>query len=354
MPHWPVSYLTHQQSDFCELGSRELTRCPPSCSHRQIIDEKIPLDPEEDHGIPSPEPGLTQSDSQVTTLIREATPPPGLQIRILDLKKNKWGYTPRTRKSDCDACGSGQGSHGFACSALGQRAFDPAFQRVLTTVQHFLTYMLIDDALRALKKMNPIQNRFLSPDVKAEVPSIMLAMGLDWDTTCAHPFLKRLLNLYGLEEGVVCVKGSEHTDGGVDMILCLKESFWRAHQTNCDAFNSIPICPIVVQKSSRDDSMERLKKWCLEYFDHLERVQIPHPYDENRWPLPYFVVDGDWWKVGFAIRVGSTVELYDESISSMGWVNGVRKVMFVLQYVIKSTTERHREWYLEHSEYGTV
>ncbi|KAH0370727.1 hypothetical protein KCU65_g2385, partial [Aureobasidium melanogenum] len=345
-----VIYTTHHQANFADCGSQGLLTNPCFKSDQKTIDEKSPTN-HEDHEVPSPELGSSDGDSEMTS-IKTAAPTPVPQIRIHDPKKNNWGNTHRPRKSDCDACGSGKGSHGFACSGLRQRALDKAFGTFLRIVQHFLTYMLIDDALKALKKTNPIQYRSLSPDMIPEMPSVMMTMGLDWDTTCAHPFLKRLLNLCRLEEEIVCVEGSEHTDGGVDMILGLKGSFWREHQTKGNASNPIPICPIMVQKSPYEDPMERLNKWCLEYFDYLEQIQIP--YDENRWPLPYFVVDGNWWKVGFAIRVGSTVELYDEEIGSMGWVNGVRKVMFVLQYVIKSTAERHREWYLEHGHKRTV
>ncbi|KAG9927367.1 hypothetical protein KCU98_g3027, partial [Aureobasidium melanogenum] len=340
MPLLPISYT--------DVSSEDSILDSAYGSDQEITDAKFPPNPREVHGIPPPmsfEPGSDDSDSQMA-LVRTATPTPRLQIHVYDPKKNNWGHTSRTRKSGCDGCSSGKESHGFACSTLGQQALDQASQGLLTRIRHFLNYLYIDDALKPLKKKT---DQCVYPDTGLPVPSIMMAMGLDWDTTCAHPFLKRLLNFYQLEEEIVCVEGSEN-DGnindGIDMTLRLKGSFWRAHQTKCDAFNFIPICPIMVHKSSRDDSMDRLRKWCLDYFDCLEQNQTA--YVENRWPLPYFVVDGSCWRVGFAIKVGSAVELYDELIGYMGWGIAVRKVMVVLQHVIKSTVDRHREWYLEH------
>lgn len=340
MPSLPISYM--------DVGSEDSLLDSTYGSDQEITDAKIPSNPGQVREISSPvsfDPGSNDSDSQMA-LVRTATPNPRLQIRVYDPKKSNWGHTSRTWKSGCDACSTGKGSHKFACSNLEQQALDQASGGLLRRVQHILNYLYIDDALKPLKKNT---NPCIYPDTELPVPSIMMAMGLDWDTTCAHPFLKRLLNFYQLEEEIVCVEGSENDgniDDEIDMTLHLKGSFWRTYRTKCDAFNFIPICPIMVHKSSHDDSMDRLRKWCLDYFYCLEQNQTA--YVENRWPLPYFVVDGSCWRVGFAIKVGSAVELYDELIGYMGWGIAVRKVMVVLQHVISSTAERHRKWFLEH------
>ncbi|KAH0207747.1 hypothetical protein KCU99_g308, partial [Aureobasidium melanogenum] len=173
MPSLPISYM--------DVGSEDSLLDSTYGSDQEITDAKIPSNPGQ------------------MALVRTATPNPRLQIRVYDPKKSNWGHTSRTWKSGCDACSTGKGSHKFACSNLEQQALDQASGGLLRRVQHILNYLYIDDALKPLKKNT---NPCIYPDTELPVPSIMMAMGLDWDTTCAHPFLKRLLNFYQLEEEI--------------------------------------------------------------------------------------------------------------------------------------------------------
>ncbi|CAD0089552.1 unnamed protein product [Aureobasidium mustum] len=345
----PITCSTGHQPNLSDFGLEAMIQDPSFDPDRKITDEKFSLNPEEVHEIYSPvssERDSDDDDSQMTSAMT-VTPTPRLQLHVHDPRKNKWGSTSRPKEKDCDACNTGEGSRALACPTLNNQPLDPASRNLLKIIRHFLTYLFVGGALRALKQRTSL---CALPGIELPVPSIMVAMGLDWDTTCAHPFLKRLLNFYGLEEEIVCVKGSENDgdpENEIDVVLCLKASYWRAHQAKREALNLIPVCPIIVQRTSQDNSMDRLWKWCLQYFTSLEQIRIG--YDKYRWPLPYFVVDGSWWRVGFAIKDGSTVQLYDDLIGSMGWANGIQKVMAVLRHVIVLTAERHREWYLEHS-----
>ncbi|KAK6007447.1 hypothetical protein QM012_004261 [Aureobasidium pullulans] len=344
----PISCSTDHQSNLSDSGLKAMILDPSSDSDQEIIDEKFLSSAEEVQRTSPPvscEADTDGNDSRMT-LLTTPPPTPRPQIRVYDLKKNNWGYSPRASKNDCSACSNGEGAHEFACATLRKHSLDPAFQKLLMIIQHFLTYLLVEDALNTLKRTRSCT----LPDKELSVPSVMMAMGLDWDTTCTHPFLKRLLNLYNLEEEIVCMNGSEsdgETDDEIDMMLCLKGCRWRSQQTKCDSFKPIPICPIMIQNSPRDDSMYRLRKWCMVYFDCFEQNQIAN--SEYRWPLPYFIVDGNWWRVGFAIKDGSSTNLYDGLVGSMGWTNGVQKVMAVLRQVIELTAERHREWYTKYS-----
>lgn len=375
--HVDTFYLLDDSMDSPEVSCYKSANLEANgCSEaaEEPTDQTLPLRPASIHKVHSPilpeqgsddidsEPSVSYGDSPKfsynnnsdTTLYGndlEAAPPNktipySTQIRIRDSRKNKWGYSHPTKKHDCSACSVGRGSHSFECLSLDKKGLPPAFRDLLASIQHFLSYVYIETALWNLGKGTDLG---LLSNPELPMPSILMAMGLDWDKSCAYPFLKRLLKFYDLQEEVVCVKGfenDEHNNGIVDMVICLEGSDWRPQQTPCDAFNFIPICPIVIKNDIYDDSTDRLRKWLSKHFDHLQQSEIV--VDGCQWPVPYFVVDGDWWRVGFAVQDGSTLEMYDEAIDCMGWTGGVHRLMIVLQHVVKSTAERYREWYQKH------
>lgn len=291
------------------------------------------------------ETSLDVSDSGAMP-VDTKTPLRHAQVWISDPKLDTWGRFPRSAQDKCSICFTGKGSHRFKCSTFTIHNCPPAFQIMLKTVRHFLSYLCLEDALQ-----NVSHKMRLLPTPDFPQPPVLTAMGLDWDTTCTQPFLKRLLHFYGLSDEVICVERSKKNDGGadgdVDMVLCLKGSNWRPVSSRWKAFETIPICPIVVQDGAHGDSLQRLEDWFSEYYDCLEQNGIAHK--DHQWPVPYFVVDGDMWRFGFAVECGSDIEFYEELIGSMGWANGVQKVLAVLRHVIELTAECHRGWYLEHS-----
>lgn len=268
------------------------------------------------------------------------------RIWIFDPKQDNWGCFPRSPSSNCNICCDNEGSHNINCSTFRIHNCPPAFQIMLRTILHFLNYVHLKDALQNVSK-----KLFMLPTPEIAYPPVLMAMGLDWDTTCTQPFLKRLLHFYDLADDVICIERSKKNDGDsvgeVDLVLCLKQSSWRSASTRCKASNKIPICPIAVKNGAHDSPTDRLKGWFSDYFNLLKLNGITH--DDYRWPIPYFVLDGALWRFGFAIKCGSSIELFEEPVGFMGWVGGVQKVMAVLRHVIVLTADWHREWYLEHS-----
>ncbi|KAI5206075.1 hypothetical protein E4T39_02735 [Aureobasidium subglaciale] len=253
-----------------------------------------------------------------------------------------------TDHSGQERCCVSKETHEFRCSSLDMDTLPPAFKTMLEIIQHILSYVFIGDALQSLGDLADACSLI---DGGRPKPPRLMAMGLDWDSSCARPFLRALLQFAGLENRVVCVKVSEQDkdsatrDGEVDILLCLKGSRWRPRATRCTASDIIPICPIVVRDGPNDNLIGRLREWLGEHFECLEENRIAQ--ESRKWPIPYFVLDGDKWSFGFAIKHDSRVELHDQTIGSMGWDNGVEKLIVVLRCVIESTDTRYREWYYE-------
>lgn len=323
---WP-STPQEQESD----GSGSETARNDSGSEADLVDH-------------ASETSLDVSDLGATP-VDAKTPVRRPRFWISNPKLSTWGHFPRSARGNCNICSVGKGSHRFKCSTFTIHNCPPAFQTMLRTIRHFLSYLHLGDALQNVSHKTDL---CILPTPEFPQPPVLTAMGLDWDTTCTRPFLKRLLHFYDLSDEVICIERSKKDDGGpdgdVDMVLCLKGSNWRSYWK---AFETIPICPIVVQDGTHSDSLDRLKNWFSKYFDCLEQNEIAHK--DYQWPVPYFIVDGDMWRFGFAVMCGSAIEFYDELIGSMGWANGVQKVLAVLRHVIELTAECHREWYLEHS-----
>ncbi|KAI5210187.1 hypothetical protein E4T38_02143 [Aureobasidium subglaciale] len=247
-----------------------------------------------------------------------------------------------------ERCCVSKETHEFQCSSLDMNSLPSAFKTMLETVQHILSYAYIEDALQSLGNLADLGS--LVDEGRPKPPRLM-AIGLDWHPSCVRPFLRTLLQFAGLDTRVICIKVSEQQedsatrDGEVDILLCLKGSHWRPNATRCTTSDIIPICPLVVRDGSQDDLIGRLRGWLTEHFECLEENRIAQ--DSCKWPIPYFVVDGNLWSFGFAIRHGSSIELYNQMVGSMGWNNGVQKLVVVLRHVIQSTDTRYREWYYE-------
>ena len=252
----------------------------------------------------------------------------------------------RSREYEKRGCCETDITHDFGCVCLDRKSLPPSFQSMLKILSHILGYLLIPDALLKLgrRTREHISIRRLIPEL-----TYVMQMGLDWDVRNVYPFLELLLRYYGLHRQVFC--GADRSgQGGVDVVIALKPMSERENPQNFPAPQAvcepcIPMCLVVIQRDPRDDPIDRLRTWLSDNLEWLEKNDLV-PTAEH-WPVPYFLVDNNKWTFGFAVRSESGFMLYEEFISSMGWQNGVQKIVVILKLVIESTIQRHSEWFYE-------
>ena len=279
----------------------------------------------------SPEP---EADASLAALVPADTPvpAPNALVHINKSEDNKWGYNPH--QSSRRACVQECCSEITSCwdsSDLTKRPLPPRVMSMMKTIRHVLESIWLEKAFNE-------PSMSTKPYMMLHVPPIILAMSLDWDLSCAYPFLKRLC--HELENGVACGKGSGKKDD-VDMVLSLTSSIW----TKGNVIEPVPICPVVVHNRTHKDTTSRLKKWLVSHFDCLGQNKFA--CEDYEWPVPYFVLEGPIWTVGIAIKGESDIELHEESAQSLKWNEGARTVMLVLAHIIGLTADRYREWHLE-------
>ncbi|KAH0285924.1 hypothetical protein M436DRAFT_61083 [Aureobasidium namibiae CBS 147.97] len=235
------------------------------------------------------------------TLVRA----PNALFYVNKSEDNRWGHNPHqsTRRACVQECCSEITSR-WDSSDLTRRRLPPRVLSMMKTIRHVLDSIWLEKAFNE-------PSMSTKPYMMLYVPPIILAMSLDWDLSCAYPFLKRLC--HELENGVVCGKGSGKNDD-IDMVLSLASSIW----TKGNVIEPVPICPVVVHNRTHKDTTSRLKKWL-----------------------------GPIWTVGIAIKGESDVELHEESAHSIKWNEGTRAVTLILAHIIGLTADRYREWHLE-------
>ena len=211
---------------------------------------------------------------------------------------------------------------------------------MLKSLSHLLGYLSIHDALLHLENRNRKEifiNRRLVPE-----STYLMRMGLDWDVSHVRQFFELSIRYHGLQRQLFCKIGQ----GDVDFVVALRSVAAETTANNLSAAQAactpyIPICLVMIQHGPGDDPVLRLRRWLP---GHLDWLRLNHlcPNGECQ-PVPYFLLDNDKWKVGFAMQSGCYFSLYDEFIGSMGWRNGVRKFDVILRLVIESEMERHRQ-----------
>jgi hypothetical protein len=134
----------------------------------------------------------------------------------------------------------------------------------------------------------------------------------------------------------------------VDVVLSLAGSAW----TNLGGvLEPIPICPIVIQSGTHEDSNTRLKKRFVNYFACLEQYRI---MDQGYcWPVPYFVVEGSYWTAGFVIKGDRGIEFFERALQTVAWQEGIKRVLNCLGHIIGLTAEHSRKRWYEYSKQGS-
>ena len=231
------------------------------------------------------------------------------------------------------------GTNTWMITDIRQHRLPRSFKTMLKPINHILDYLSMRAALQ--HGQHDLRQSLLI-DLTRLIPPIITAMASDWDSTCTLPFVTKVLHCHEMEAKVFCKResGKHHN---IDVVLSLTDNLWRCRQEQGVSCEPIPICPIVVHDDALEDPTIRLKKWFEDYFAKIEYNEISYP--RCRWPVPYFVVVGGWWSIGFAIKVDDRVELFERGACSIIWPDGTQKLMVIIGHVLKSTAVRYGHWF---------
>ena len=332
------------------LDSRKTVVCPASLG--VAMKSWVFVEPSESSAatIPTSVIGDSQNVETGTDCPAHRADPPTSKLAIRNQQESsalrRWDSGSRTReqsrglgRSAC--CGERNATHDFGCLWLDKASLPLSFQTMLKTLSHVLGYLFIADALLTLshRTREKLHIRRILPEF-----THLMQMGLGWNVRNVRPFVELFLRDYGLHRQVFC--GADQTgQDGVDFVIALEQTSERVNPKGSPApqtayKESIPMCPVVVQRSVQDNPIARLRAWLSKHSAWLE-ANNPIP-NGACWPVPFFVVDNDKWKLGFAVQSVCGFRLYEEFVGSMGWQNGVRKIVVILKLVIESTIQRHQ------------
>jgi hypothetical protein len=282
---------------------------------------------------PKPEASASQSAPVLAEPPALPAPPPRPNYHVSSSEDTKWGHRPRFQRENCNR----KCCHGlifnWICKGLTTHTLPPTFKKIKKDVLHIMDYISVKEAF-ANQRMRP------QPYMILQVPPLLEAMARDWDSSCTYPFLKRACQ--ELKSEVICTRSSGMKDD-VDVVLSLACSGWA----NGGVSGPVPICPIVVQHRKLEDgnhkeSNARLMKWMVSHFKSLEQNQLVSKRFDR--PVPYFMVVGDMWTLGYAIKSENRIFLYEKCLQAVAWGEGIKRVAICLGHVVGLTAENFRGW----------